>query len=160
MLLGSPALVFCRVFCCAVQRREEPTHDPLRLFFFCDRVGGQFLLNAASFKSSRLWLEIEIMIHRVGLASACLCLRVDKQIQEGGGGNCINVFYSDLIMESICGGSSSCLILCPRLTSGVYPHQLSSACFLNRLCVELLTHYDNPSIGASALFVCLQTATD
>lgn len=46
------------------------------------------------------------------------------------------------------------------LTSSVYPHQLSSACSLNRLCVELLTHYDKPSIGASALFVCLQTATD
>lgn len=46
------------------------------------------------------------------------------------------------------------------LTSSVYRHQLSSACSLNRLCVGLLTHYDKPSIGASALFVCLQTATD
>lgn len=46
------------------------------------------------------------------------------------------------------------------LTGSVYPHQLSPACSLNRLCVELLTHYDKPSIGASALFVCLQTATD
>lgn len=46
------------------------------------------------------------------------------------------------------------------MTNSVYPHQLSSACSLNRLCVELLTHYDKPSIGASALFVCLQTATN
>ncbi len=46
------------------------------------------------------------------------------------------------------------------LTGSVYPHQLSSACSLNRLCVELLTHYDKPSFGASALFVCLQTAAD
>lgn len=46
------------------------------------------------------------------------------------------------------------------LTCSVYPHQLSSACSLNKLCVELLTHYDKPSFGASALFVCLQTATD
>lgn len=53
-----------------------------------------------------------------------------------------------------------CFSLYLRLTSSVYPHQLSSACSLNRLCVELLTHYDKPSIGASALFVCLQTATD
>lgn len=53
---------------------------------------------------------------------------------------------------SICGGTV--LSLCLNLTSSVYPHQLSSACFLNRLCVELLTHYDEPSIGASALF-CL-----
>lgn len=50
--------------------------------------------------------------------------------------------------------------LYPGLTNSVYPHQLSSPCSLNRLCVELLTHYDKPSIGASAVFVRLQTATD
>lgn len=50
--------------------------------------------------------------------------------------------------------------LYPSLTNSVYLQELSSPCSLNRLCVELLTHYDKPSIGASAVFVCLQTATD
>lgn len=39
-------------------------------------------LNAASFKSSQRWLEIEIMIHWINLPlGACVCLIVDKQIQ-------------------------------------------------------------------------------
>lgn len=50
--LSLSCAVFCHVLlCCAVQWQEEPTHDLLCLFFFCQRVGGQFLLNAASFKS-------------------------------------------------------------------------------------------------------------
>lgn len=98
----SQPLLHCFLFFfCAVQWQEEPTHDLLCLLFFCRRVGGQFLLNGASFKSIQLWLEIKIMIHWIN-HSVCICLIVDKQIRRKKYWS----IYFELIIKSICGGSS------------------------------------------------------